>query len=386
MDTEHAPLPPSDAARWVACSGSATMQAAHPEIPGSADAQARLEGNAAHHAASETLNGRPVTIGTTAPNGVVITDEMMEAVETYIDDVRDVLAPLRALNAVFHIEERVNCNWIHADNWGTPDLWIFLPQGQGGLLLLWDFKYGHGFVDAFENWQAIDYISGVLSRPEFRNADLKLIKTIITIVQPRNYHPVGPIRRWTSTAFELSGYWQTLRDAAFTAMGAEPICRPGPHCGNCTARHACATLHAAADNVADISGGAVSLELPPVALGAELRFLTRAADILDARITGLKAQAEADLRAGKPVPFWQLMAGQSREVWTADAATVQALGEALGVDVMKPPLPVTPNQARKAGLDKDIVASLSERPHAGLKLAAATNDQARKVFAAPASE
>jgi hypothetical protein len=68
-----------------------------------------------------------------------------------------------------------------------------------------------------------------------------------------------------------------------------------------------------------------------------------------------------------------------RETWTVDPATVAATGAAMGVDLVKPAV-ITPNQARKAGLAPDVVASLAHTPQAGSKLKPVDASAAAKAF------
>jgi hypothetical protein len=377
--TDHAPLPPSSAARWGdQCPGSATLERADANVT---DEDA-AEGHAAHWVAAEGLATRSVRVGTPAPNGVIVDDEMLEAAEMYVDDVNDQHKPSVALmNTLWHVEERVNCSRIHADNWGTPDLWSFTPNdGLGGLLLVYDFKYGHRFVDAFMNWQMIDYVAGIVERPEFIGLDHREITVIMNVVQPRNYHPVGPIRRWSVKLNELHKYFEHLQMSAAEATSENPPTRVGPECRDCKGRHACEALHLAADSVADIAGGVAQINLPPDALGVELRMLKRAQTLLDARVTGLEMQALNEIRSGKTVPFFMLEQPQGREHWTKPPEEIAALGAAMGVELLKPNVLITPAQARKAGLDETIVAGFSERPRGALKLVPANTTQTRKVF------
>lgn len=390
--TDHAPLPPSAAARWGGqCPGSAQLEAADPLTPPDDVTEAAAWGVAGHWLAAKWLRDGPGAVdGMRAPNGVVVDEEMVEAVGMYVDDVLDTLATrvgtqAGALTAPYlaglHIEERVDCSWVHADNWGTPDLWYFAPRGAGGLLLIWDAKFGHRFVDAYRNWQMIDYTSGILSRPEFRNLNHAQVQVVMTVVQPRNYHPAGPVRRWAQTALELAGPWQELRDAAFEARHPEADSRTivGPECRDCKGRHRCAALHAAADSVADLAGDTTPISLPPIALGVELRALRRAADLLDARITGLEAEAVARLRGSQNVPFFALEQGTGREQWTVEADTLEAT---LGSAVLAPRKALTPAQVRKA-LGKDavpLVDAFATRPPGPLKLIDRDDDAAARVF------
>ena len=85
----HSVLAPSSAGRIVQCPGSVTMGQAYPEAGDSPDA---MDGVAAHWACSEMLEGRLVEVGQQAPNGVFLTEEMVEAADLYFDDVATTLA------------------------------------------------------------------------------------------------------------------------------------------------------------------------------------------------------------------------------------------------------------------------------------------------------
>lgn len=377
--TAHSLLPPSAAARWCGqrCTASPALEAKHAGVTDQQHAQSAVEGNAAHWIAAEMLRGRTYPTGTATPGGPLSDEEMTDAAEVLCADiVTQTGGDLRDL----HIEERVDAASVHPDNWGTPDVWAWTPSGSGGLLLVWDFKYGHRFVDAFENWQLIDYVAGIISRPEFIGLDHRKVEVVLTVVQPRNYHPVGPVRRWTETLTKLHPYFAQLTETAAEATGPNAATRTGPQCTDCRARHVCDALHYAADNVADVAGGAVSLELPPAALGLELKMLQRAQELLAARVTGLEAQATALLRSGQVVPFFSLGSSPGREQWTRPPAEVVALGELMGVALAKSVTAVTPKQARDAGMDAAIVAGYSTRPPGALKLIPIDNAQMKRIF------
>lgn len=385
----HAILPPSAAGRWGGqCPGSVPLEAAYPEAEQSEEAK---EGDAAHWLAATILREhvraddamkpgemRPLPgVNAIAPNGVAVTEEMVDAVGVYVSDI---LATASADLASLHIEERVNATNIHSDNWGTPDCWLWRPQGNGGVLALWDFKFGHRFVDAFENWQCIDYAAGIMQRPEFTDLDHANVQVVINVIQPRNFHPLGPVRRWATTLADLQRKFAVLMYAAQDALGPSPQTVPGDECRDCRGRHACEALQFAADEAMDISKSSVAVELPPVALGIELRMLQRAAKMLDARITGLEAEAFAQLRKGAAVPFFQIGQGDGRENWTKTVPEILTLGMLMGVDLKKPDTPITPAQARKAGLPANLVTAYSERPKGALKLLPLDDTTAKKVF------
>ena len=94
----------------------------------------------------------------------------------------------------------------------------------------------------------------------------------------------------------------------------------------------------------------------------------------------LAAQLERMAKSGKPTPGWKLVPGESRETWSVPVAQVIATAALLRVDVAKPVEAITPAQARKAGLDPDLVAALAARGPAGMKLVEDDGSAARRAF------
>lgn len=374
----HALLAPSAAHRWLECPGSVMLSQAYPD-EGGPDA---LDGEASHYAAAEMLADKVVAEGQIAPNGVILTDEMLEAAEVYVDAVRRAFSRATLLgDAGVVVERTVPIPRIHAAHcWGTPDARGWLP---GFVLHVFDYKFGHRVVEAYENWQLIAYAAGLLDEPHVRdfvrqrgdeNITLKL-----TVVQPRAPHAEGPVRTWTCKASDIRGHVNRLQMAGDAALDAEPPTRAGPWCRDCSARHACPTLQREGAAIMSALGGSMPFDLTPQALGVELRYLDRAAAILEARKSGLEEQAQAMLKRGEAVPFWRIAQEPGRERWTVPDEQVVALGDALGLKLGKVKA-VTPNQARTAGADAATVASMSERPLSAFKLRPDDGTAARKVF------
>lgn len=376
MDAGHAILAPSSAARWVACAGSALLEAIYPDTD--SDKRAADEGTAAHFAASELLLGQVVATGQVAPNGIVLTDEMLEAAEMYVDAV---LAKLGEHSREFlHVEQRVMIPSVHEHNWGTPDCRFMLhnPTAGRSTLYLFDFKFGHDFVDVFENWQLIDYAAGILDEMGVNGIADQMIDVEFCIVQPRNYHRDGPVRTWRVVASDLRPFINRLSNAADRAMRPDAPTTPNPQCLHCKGRHACEALQRDAYRSAAISASSVPVEMSPEALGLELHMLRRAAKRLEGRITGLEEQARIQLQRGQRVSFHALETVPGREAWTVPADQAIALGQLLEIDISKPGV-LTPKQARDKGVPADVVASISARP-SSLKLVEDDGRDARKVF------
>lgn len=373
----HAYLPPSGAGAWVHCAAWPMMNQRYPKP----DTQDTLEGNAAHWAFYEMLYARPVAVGQIAPNGVVLNDEMLEAAALYVDVIDDDLARLGIDRRWLQVEQRINIPTVHAENWGTPDTYFVLqyPAAPGGVahIYLYDFKYGHKFVDAFQNWQCIDYAAGIV---DFDAPGSENWRVNVAAIQPRNYDRAGPVRRWSVSVPELRTYRATLRNAAEAAMQPNPVATINDECEHCNGRHACNVLQRRGYSAAGASGQSVPVELPSGALALELKFLKRAQKVLNARISGLEQEAEARLKfKGERMPGYRLEDTYGRETWAVPPEQIIAIGHALGVNVSKPGA-LTPKQALKLGLNEQIVAAYTTKPKTGVKLVEDDGSAAAKVF------
>lgn len=369
----HSVLPPSGAGAWGACAGWVAMLRLYPESCG--DPEAAAEGTAAHWAAARMVRGEPVAEGDVDPDGTVIDEDMLEAAGLY---AADVLSTCAALGIQPIVEAPVSIPSVHPLCWGTPDAWAYDPRE--GVLYLWDFKYGHRFVEVFQCRQLVCYASGILDLLGIDGLSDQRVRLDARIVQPRSYHRDGPIRSWRCVASDLRGLVNQLRDAALDAMSDAPTYRPGDQCRDCAGRHACSALQAVALHVVDQASADLPLNLPPGALGRELRYLQQAADLLNARLSGLEQEALRLLRLGEKVPGWMAQQSKGREVWTKPPAEVLALGELFGVSLAKdPPALLTPKQAREL-IDASVINAYSESPRGAMKLVPMTETQVAKVF------
>src|SRR3546814_2922085 len=132
-------LRPSGAGRWVNCPASPRIEAPFPDVE-SEDAK---EGTAAHWVAAQVLGGHMQLEELTdraAPNGVIVTGEMVEHVESYI----------AAVGTPAVVEQELPTA-IPGVETGTPDARrVVGPNGY-----IWDLKYGYGIVEVRDWWQEI---------------------------------------------------------------------------------------------------------------------------------------------------------------------------------------------------------------------------------------
>lgn len=378
MTGAHAFLAPSGAPQWGpgGCPASPKMQERYPRDEETPEAR---EGTAGHFYVSEALYGRPPAPGTLAPNGHPVTAEMIECGADYLRDIRDTLKAATPGTQVM-VESTVSMGGaVHPLNWGTPD--AFMVDRPAKRVHLWDYKYGHRYVDAFENWQCLDYLAGVMEADLIDESEWPQWSFTITVAQPRNYHPDGPLREWFFTGDKLVDYVARLKIAAQLATAESPALATGEQCRDCTARHVCPALQRVAMSMVDMSFTAQPVELPRDALGLELAIIRDAVKRLGARATGLEEQALSMLRTG-PVPGWRAEHSKGREKWKddTDIAELVTLGAMYDVDLAKPLAAITPNQARKAGIDADVIKAYAHTPSGGLALVRSDGTDAAKRF------
>lgn len=373
----HAYLPPSGAATWRRCAMAPSMWKLYPER--GADKDASDEGIAAHWVFAEMLYGRPVAEGLVAPNGVVITDEMIDGAELFVETVRSVYDA--APGSVLYVEQRIAIPSIHELNWGTPDVWIYNSQTLRVHVL--DYKFGHGYVDEFENWQLIDYTAGILESIGVDGVADQAIRVDMTVVQPRCYHRDGPVRTWSVVASELRGHFNILRSSAEAVVRTNPVATVNDGCKHCSGRHACEALQRSAYDAAELSLQSLPDDMTPTARGLELRILQRAHARLAARVSGLEESVREDIMRGERVPFFGVEEQPGRRSWSTSPAEIVTLGKMCGVELSKPGV-LTPTQAlaqfKKSGIDGAVISAYSVVPRGNMKLVADNSKTARKVF------
>ena len=376
-------LKPSNAARRMACAGSHKLESLYPQD----NSDYAQEGVAAHWLASEILRVEQgqrsgYVSATLAPNGIEITDEMVEGAELYVGFIT-----ANEFADEIHIEERMHIATIHPDCWGTPDCWTV--QNNQGMqdnnfieINIYDYKFGRGFVEVYENWQLIEYAAGIIDKLGIDGLTDQRTQVHMHVIQPRSFHPEGQIRSWTIRASELRPYFNRLRGSENDAMAETATTNVSSECNYCTARHSCPALANSAMLAVDIAGSAIPHVLTAEQVSSELRFLEHHADLLAARISGLSAEALALLKQGQRLPHHHAERGKGRERWTLAAEEVAAFGEMMGVPLSKPSV-ITPKQAialKHPMLAAEQVRAWSETPYGELKLVPLDTRKTDKLF------
>lgn len=377
----HSPIAPSSAHIWGSpdgCTGSVRMSELYPERE---DSVPSMEGEACHELGEMRVGGLPPGImPDAASNGVPFTEEMDAAATMYAEDVLDVMALTGKHDGpLVGIERRVTASTIHPESYGTPDAFVFSPEYKK--LYIWDLKYGHGVVEVFENRQLLNYAVGILETLAETVADFMGDLTIcLRVVQPRASHPDGPIREWSFPASDLRRYAVELSRKAHIALSDKATTHSGPHCRYCPARHACGSAGRAAMNAIDVSGQPVPEGLGVEAMATELNMLRRAEKAIEYRRTGIEAQVEAAIRGGTSVPGYAMGTARGKTSWTVGASEVLSLGTMLGISLLKDPAPITPTQAKKAGVPAEVVSAYSEHISGSPKLVVDDGSKAKLIF------
>lgn len=368
----HSILPPSGAESWVNCPMWVTMTRNYPQD----ETEASSEGNAGHWVISEMLSERTVKLGDPTPFNINVTEEMLEG----FDLIRKYFNEIHATNKWIHIEKTIECKDIHPECYGTPDLHYF-DQPSNTLYII-DYKFGHKFVDEYENWQCVIYASGLVDK-YLKVLDIKLheVKVVITIVQPRCYIKGNSIRTWNvGSAANLTSLWDIARLAATKALEDKPASKTGKHCKHCPGRHTCQALQEDAYLSADIAKQSVPIELNISAASLELKMLESSLDLLQARIEGLKEFVTNKIKQGNKASFHTIeeVSGKGRD-WSLSVEEIITLGKLFELDLSKLST-ITPTQAIKLGLPKDLVESNSAVKPGSSKLVETNFKNVKRVF------
>lgn len=379
MTDQHAALPPSSAYLWGpgGCPGAMQMQARHP-VPD--ETEESREGDAAHWLLSATLRKLTVPDDAVADNGVPIDDEMREAVAILADHTFAILEDYRKAGDDFIFENEVRVaavGIVHPDNWGTPD--IAVVNWTRKIVHVLDFKYGHGFVDVFENWQLINYAACLVETHDI--SGLHGWSFELTICQPRNYHKDGPLRHWALPGTLLCERIDALLQAAYLASEPGAPLSTGDHCKHCTAQWDCPANHRRGGLLMDLAFAQGSLGMAVEALGLEGRVLDRAIRYLTDRKKALDVKIGEMLDCGFRVPYHAVEFGKPREVWDKsrqhEAANVV---EMYGVPVAKGVALPTPRECIKKGVDASVIKPYTTTNAPAKKIVQVDDKQAAKVF------
>lgn len=384
----HSIIPPSAAGIWGkpgGCTGWVIMAQTYPETEESIESK---EGTASHEIA-ERMNQanararieyptKEKIIGSIASNGVVFTEEMYDAAEMFANDVGIIMKKTSVFGGPhLGIERRIEAKRIHELSYGTTD--AFLYAADSGHLYIWDYKFGFEVVEAYENWQSINYLAGIIEELEINGLDDQYTTVHVRIVQPRAFHRDGPIREWVVKASDLRAYFNILHGNAHKALGLYAEYKTGSHCKHCPGRHACPAALKAGLGLYEVAAKPVPVELGAEALAVQYSIVHRARKQLEYLESGFGEQIKALFRSGANVQGYRVEEGEGRERWTKPLEEVIHMANMLGHNLLKGST-ITPNAARKLGIDEAVIKEYTERPKTGLKIVPDNGSKAKQIF------
>lgn len=359
----HSILSPSSAHIWKHCAAYPTMSRKYPWE----ESEAAKEGTAAHWVAWEIFFGRPVSIDDLTPNGMAVSQEMLDSAELFIGMLLSI-APQESWN----IEQPVDI-FDDLQCFGTPDAWAYIETTN--TLTIADYKFGHRFVEEFENDQCVLYVKGIMDMLDI--VDDQTLNVDIIIVQPRCYYRGEPVRTWHFKGSDIRGQINMLRMAGERALDIDPKATTNPGCGVCLARHDCPALQKATYADVETSTCSTPINITAQAAAIELKMLERAQQRMQARIDGLSTFVLSQVKSGQRVPHYQLSQSYGNRKWSLDDKTVISVGDAFGHNLRKTGV-VTPSQAIKLGIDEAVIKEYSVVPMGELKLTPSPDP--RKIF------
>ncbi|WP_225760246.1 DUF2800 domain-containing protein [Leclercia sp. Marseille-Q4284] len=361
---KHARLSPSGAHKWMECPPSLAAERGIPEQR----SEHAAEGTAAHAVAEAVLRAlnpswvksRPAFsklaasdyVGETV-EGWVITDDMAEPIQTYIDTVM-----AAAHGNTLHVEQRVDFSHVVGvrNSFGTADAIII----NGDELQVHDLKFGRGVrVDAENNYQLMIYALGALRVFEL-GSEFNTVRLFIH--QPRLNH----VSEWALSVQALKDFGKIVKSAAkkaiswFTAAEAGkqiPVdaMQPGEKaCRWCKAAPTCAAYarfvyDAVAAEFVDLDAAEFDAKDVSKLTGAQLAQAHANLDFIEAWIGKVRKECFRRLINGDQLPGMKVVKGRpGYRVWRdIDAAESALLMHAANDDIYAPRKLITPPQAER---------------------------------------
>jgi len=360
----------SDLPRFMQCRSFPTLAESAPAFERS-ESESKRESEAARYALALMLgnpSGNVQINGITCPNGYIVQQDMadrLKAIHDYIRS-RDPSAHLYQLAKIDWSVPRDGDHFVIsgiADSIGWND--------ETRTMYVDDLKYGYRLAEVDNNFQLIGYAIGAMLRyghmPD---------RVIMTIHQPRAWHPDGPTR---SAMIDRQGLADGHKRIVAQINATSTVCNPGRECYGCPAAGVCPSAAAAAMAALDLSMDATSETVDNDRLGAELRMLEHAEVMLKIRKKALSEMTEHRIRNGQSVNGWTLKESISNRQWS-EGVTAQLIQQMTCIDVSDDAI-ISPSQAEKKGVPKAIIDSFTVRKSNGFKLVQSdTNKDAAKLF------
>lgn len=354
----HSRLGASSSDRWMNCTASSAYLAKVPREKFKTN-RYQAEGTAAHELSAACLeNGVDAWeyYGTTIQVEefeFVVDEEMMDAVQLFLNHVRALMSSLENERPVMYVERRMK-SLLDEEAYGTGDVVIVTTQR----IVVCDYKHGAGKVVEADTAQTRYY--GYLAIEEFDAFNAKEVECWIT--QPRIPHPDGinRVARYSveDTIAWFSGY---VIDKMNENRDGTGVLKMGDWCGFCEAKTICPAMKKSMREFPII-------ENPETLTPEELGELVVLGDLLKKMIADLEKEAYSRASRGVKVRGRKLVKKKSNRAWMEGKK--DTVVEELGEKAWKPRELISPAEAEKLGdVGKRVVAKYAHQPSTGLTIA-----------------
>lgn len=387
----HSKYAASKAHRFLACPGSVRLEAKFPDSQGP---DAKL-GTGAHRVNEKALLngnnakdylGRDVLLEDGSP--FIPDQDTVESCQVFLDEVRSWKEKLPG--SVIEPERHGTLDWLDKEIGGTTDATIRQPFGT---LVILDYKHGKGVpVDVVEddgsvNAQTMVYALAGLGAPSSSGVEM-FEEIIVGIVQPRSFHPDGPIRYAPPMTPEQVREWgnNVLMPAVKAAKKKNAPLSAGDHCRFCKAAQGCPEIQKQAMSVAqeafeDVDNPVTPTD-PMMLTTEQIGKVLGLEKLLKGWLKAVESRALHLLASGESIPGFKLVQKKTHRKWT-NPATVRAVLEMGEVDsslYMTEPTINTPAQVEKALEKAKVELDLSEMIYKPKAAAIAPVNDKRAAF------
>jgi hypothetical protein len=272
---------------------------------------------------------------------MVVTQEMADHVQTYVDYVR-------AIGGQMEVEQKVSYEKWVTGGFGTVDVIIT----RGRTLYDIDLKYGQGVkVYAKNSPQGMLYTLGALDeRSDFQEFD----KIVIVIHQPRLNH----VSTWETTPDHMYKWAARVKVRAEMCLEENAERIPGEkQCQWCKAKPTCPALLGQAEKALmgrlDEMNSTKSLKPVEDLTVEQIGYAMGNKKLVLSWFKAIEEHIKTTLESGESFPGWKMVNGRSTRKWTDALKAERLLKRLLGAgDAYKKTL-LTPPAAEKA-LGKEL--------------------------------
>lgn len=378
----HSNIGASSAERWWNCPGSVALCSSLPPSPTSVNA---AQGTVAHSLCEMALKGKSIAdlnkmVGQVVKEDgheIEIDEQMVDAAINYRDTILSDMEELRLYTAAggkepeLLVEQRVTASSADEHAYGTSDAIVYQ---KGKKLIVYDFKYGTGVVEAVGNKQMQYYAVGAMDTLKcwaFEEVEM-------VIIQPRARHVDGEVRRWVVPLATIKEFAANLKLAIARTRLENAETKAGAWCRWCSAKAQCPAMFNAAQAQAGvdfaiapastIDKGATQLKEVSQMSVEQMAAALHWEEAIDAWFKAIRERAKTMLQAGEEVPGYKLVDGKTNRKWKDEKEVVKEFGAVLGEDQMFEKKLLSPAKLEKI-IGKGKLDDFTYKPEASKTLA-----------------